>query len=176
MCSYNGGFDLQFPVFQLPVPSSGAGVEEVAEAVADEVEGEYAEGEGEGGEEHEVGGLEEVGAGVVEHGTPGGGGGLDAEAEKAEGGFGKDGGSHADGGLDDEGLDNVGEDMAEHEVEVSGTEGAGGLDELALLDGEYLGADEAGVVDPTGEGEGEDEVQEAGAEEGDQGYGQENAG
>ncbi len=59
---------------------AGARVEVVAEAIADEVEGEDAEGEGEGGKEHEVGRLEEVRAGVVEHGSPGGGGGLDTEA------------------------------------------------------------------------------------------------
>jgi hypothetical protein len=99
-----------------------------------------------------------VGAGVVEHGSPGGGGGLDAEAQEAEGGFGEDGCGHADGGLDEQGLEDVGEDVAEHEVEVGGAHGAGGLDVFALLDGEDLGADEAGVVDPAGEGEREDEV------------------
>ena len=67
---------------------AGAGVEVVAEAVADEIEGEDAESEGDGGEEHQVRGFEHVGAGVVEHGSPGGSGGLDAEAEEAEGGFG----------------------------------------------------------------------------------------
>ena len=51
-------------------------------------------------------------------------------------------------------------------MEVGGAEGAGGLDVLALLDGEDLGADEAGVVDPAGESESEDEIREAGAEEG----------
>ena len=55
-------------------------------------------------------------------------------------------------------------------------DGAGGLDVFALLDGEDLGADEAGVVDPAGEGEREDEVGEAGAEEGYDGYGEEDSG
>ena len=153
-----------------------AGVEEVAEAVADEVEGEDAEGEGEGGEEHEVGGFEEVGAGVVEHGSPGWGGGLDAESEEAEGGFGEDGCGHTDGCLDEKGLEDVGKDVAEHEVEVGCAEGAGGLDILALFDAEDLSSDEAGVVDPTGESEGEDEVGERGAEEGDDGDGEKDSG
>ena len=117
-----------------------------------------------------------MGAGVVEHSAPGGGGGLDAEAEEAEGGFGEDGGGHADGGLDEKGLEDVGQDVAAHEVEVGGTEGAGGLDVFALFDGEDLGADEAGVVDPAGEGKGEDEIEEAGPEEGDQGDGEQDSG
>jgi hypothetical protein len=150
-------------------------IEVISQAVAYEVEGEDAEGYGGGGEDDEVGGFEEVGAGVVEHGSPGGGWGLDAEAEEAEGGFGEDGGGHAYGGLDQEGLEDVGQDVMEHEAEVAGAEGAGGLDELPLFDGEHLGADEAGVVDPAGEGKGEDEVQQAGAEEGDYGDGEEDS-
>ena len=151
------------------------GVEVVAEAVADEVEAENAEGYGHGGEEDEVRGLEEVGTGVVEHGSPGGGGRLDAEAEKAEGGFGEHGSCHADGGLDEQGLHNVGEDVAEEQAGVVGAERAGGLDELALFHGHDLGADEAGVVDPAGKREGENEVDEAGPEECDEGYGEEDA-
>jgi hypothetical protein len=154
----------------------GAGVEEVAEAVAYEVEGEDAEGKSGGGEEDEVGGFEEVGAGVVEHGSPGRGGGLDAEAEEAQGGFGKHGGGHSYGGLYDERLHDVGQDVVQHEAEVVSAERTGGLDELALLHGDDLRADEAGVVDPTGEREREDEVEEVGAEEGYEGDGEEDAG
>ena len=123
-----------------------------------------------------MGGFEEVGAGVVEHGSPGGGGGLHAEAEEAEGGFGEDGCGHAYGGLHDEGLEDVGEDVAEQEAEVGGAEGAGGLHEFALFDGHDLGSDEACVADPAGDGEREDEIAEAGAEEGDEGDGEKDSG
>ena len=123
-----------------------------------------------------MGGVEEVGAGFVEHGTPAGGGGRDAEAEEAEGGFGENGSGHADGGLDDEGLEDVGQDVPGEEAKVGGAEGAGGFDEFALLDGHDLGADETGVTDPSGEREGEDEVAEAGADEGDEGDGEQDAG
>ncbi len=154
----------------------GAGIEEVSEAVANEVEGEDAEGEGGGGEEDEVGGVEEVGASVVEHGSPCGGGRLDAEAEEAEGGFGEYGACHADGGLHEQGLNDVGKNVAEHEVEVGGSEGAGGLNVFTLFDCHDLSSNEAGVVDPTGEGESEDEIDEAGAEEGDEGDGEKYSG
>ncbi len=156
--------------------ASQAWVEEVAEGVAEEVEGEDEEHDGEGGEEEEVGGVEEVGAGVVEHGSPAGCGWRDAEAEEAEGGFGEDGSGHADGGLDDEGLDDVGEDVACEEAEVGAAEGAARIDEFALFDGHDLGSDEAGVADPGGDGEGDDDIAEAGSEEGDEADGEEDAG
>ncbi len=117
-----------------------------------------------------------MGAGVVEHGSPGGGGRLNAEAEEAEGGFGEDGSGHANGGLHEEGLEDVREDMAEHEVEVGCAEGAGGLNVLALFDAEDLSADEACVVDPSGKGEGKDEVGEGGPQEGDDGDGEKDSG
>ncbi len=108
-----------------------------------------------------------MGAGVVEHGAPGGGGGLHAEAEEAERGFGEDGAGHADGGLHEHGLDDVGQDVVEHQAEIACAERARGLHEFALLHGHDLAADEARVVDPAGERERDDEVDEAGAEEGD---------
>ncbi len=153
-----------------------AGVQGVSEAVAEEVEGEDAEGDGEGGKEDEVGSFEEVGAGGIEHGAPGGGGRLDAEAEKAESGFGEDGGGHADGGLHQNRLERVRKDRAEEEACVRGAERAGGLNKFALAQGENLGTGEAGVPYPCGEGQGENEVGQAGAEEGDDGNGEENAG
>jgi hypothetical protein len=44
---------------------TGAGIEVVAEGVADEVEGEHSQGDGSGGEEHYVRGVEQVRATVV---------------------------------------------------------------------------------------------------------------
>ena len=120
--------------------------------------------------------VEEMRAAIVEHRSPTGGGAGDAETEEAEGRFRKDCGGHADGGLDDEGLDDVGEDVADDDAEVGGAEGACGFDELTLFDGHDLGADKTGVANPAGDGESEDEVQEAGAEEGDEGDGEEDSG
>jgi hypothetical protein len=154
---------------------TGAGVEVVAEAVADEVKGEDAECDGSCRKEDEIGRFEEVGAGIVEHGSPRRGGRLHTEAEKAEGGFGEDGTSHADRGLNQHGLDDIGQDVVEHQAEIRRAERAGSLDELALLDGHDLRADEARVVDPVGERERNDEVRQAGAEEGDDGDGEKDA-
>src|SRR6476619_4187551 len=69
----------------------GGDVEEVAEAVADEVEGEDREEDAGAGREDEPGGLLQVELRVLQHRAPGGGGVLHAETEKAEGGFDQDG-------------------------------------------------------------------------------------
>ena len=117
-----------------------------------------------------------MGAGVVEHRSPGGGGGLDAKSEEAQGGFGEDGSCHTDGGLDEKGLDDVGQDVAEQEADVRGSERASGLDEFAFLHGHDLRTNEASVVDPSSKGEGEDEIRDARAEEGDYGDGKKDSG
>jgi hypothetical protein len=49
---------------------SGARVQAIAQRVSEEVEREDGEHDGEGREEDHMGRVEEVGAGVVEHGTP----------------------------------------------------------------------------------------------------------
>lgn len=117
-----------------------------------------------------------MGTGGVEHGAPGGGGCLDAKAEEAERGFGKNGGGHAHGGLDEHGLQGVGQDRAREQAKVGGAERAGGLDELAFAHGGDLRADQARVADPGGQGQREDEVGHGGAEEGDHGYGEQDPG
>lgn len=159
----------------MSLPTALGGVEQVSQAVAEEIEGEDTGGDGEGREEDEVGRLEKMGAGGVEHGAPGGGGGLDAEAEEAEGGFGEDGGGHTDGGLDEDGLQGVGQDGAGEQAEVRGAEGAGCLDEFAFADCGDLRPDEAGVADPGRQGERKDEVRHGGTEEGDDGDGEQDA-
>ena len=147
---------------------SRARVESVAERVADEIEREDSEHDGEGGEDHHVRGVEEVGTGLVEHGAPAGSRCRDAESEETEGSFGEDRAGHADRGLHDERLDDIGQNVAQEEAEVRSAERAGGFDELALSHGENLRADQAGVADPPGDGECENQVSDARAHEGDE--------
>ena len=119
---------------------TGAGVEPVAPGVAEEIEGEDGEENGKSGKDDHVRGVEEVAAGVVEHGAPAGKRSEDAETEKAEGGFGKDGSGHADGGLDENGLKNIGQEMAEEDARGGRPKGFCGQDEFEFFDFEYLGA------------------------------------
>ena len=129
----------------------GSRVQVIAEGVADEVEGEDGEHDGECGEDDHVGRVEEVGAGVVEHGAPAGGRGGDAEAEEAERGLCEDGSGHPYGGLHDERLQDVGQDVAREDAGVGGAESSGGFDEFAFADSHHLCSDKARVAHPAGE-------------------------
>src|SRR5580692_11177394 len=153
---------------------AGAGVEIIPEPVTDEVEAEHGEHDGERGKQDEMRGVEQVGAAVVEHRSPACRGRRDAEPEETHGGFGEDGSGHADGGLHNYGLNNIRENVADNNSQIGGAEGTGGFDEFAFASGENLSANHARVTDPSAEGEREDEVEDAGAAEGDEGDGQQN--
>src|SRR5690348_17600696 len=111
-------------------------------------------------------GVEEVGAGVVEHGAPTGGRRRNAEAKEAHGGFGENGSSHADGSLDDDRLNDVGEDVAAEDAEIACAESACGFDEFAFAGGEHLRSDQTRVADPSAERKRENEVEDARTTEG----------
>lgn len=49
---------------------AGSGVEVIAQRVANEVEGEDAEHDGNGGEYYQVRRVEQMGAGIIQHGAP----------------------------------------------------------------------------------------------------------
>src|SRR5215208_3600169 len=109
------------PVPLHPVPLSrcpALDVEGVAEAVAEEVGGEDGEADrGAGGEpEPGLGGEGGGVAGLVEDGPPAGGGLGDAESEERQTGFGEDGAGDAEGTGDGERADDVGGDVAVHDV------------------------------------------------------------
>ena len=120
--------------------------------------------------------VEQMRAPVVEHGSPACGRRRHAEAEKTHGGFGEDRAGHANRGLHDHGLNNVGQNVAHDDAQIAGAEGAGGFDEFAFAGGENLSANQARVADPSAEREGEDEIEDAGAAECDEGDGDQNSG
>ena len=116
--------------------------------------------------------VEQMGPAIVEHGSPTRGGGRHAQAEEAHGGFGEDGSSHADRGLDDHGLNNVRQNVADDDAQVARSESARGLDEFAFAGGEDLSADQARVAHPSTEREREYKIEDARAAECDEGNGQ----
>ena len=132
--------------------------------------------DGDGGKDDHVGRVEEMRAGVVQHHAPAGHGRRHAEAEKAERGFGKNGSGHADGGLDHDRLNDIRQNMARDDAQIGGSHGARGLDKFTFADGQYLGPNQARVAHPAGNREGENQVGHAGAEECDQGNGDEDSG
>src|SRR3954468_24158424 len=85
------------------------GVEGVAEAVAERVEGEDGQEERASGEDDEVGGCAEVLEAVDEQSSPAGGGRLCTQSDEAEEGFGEDRLRDREGCLDEYGACGVGE-------------------------------------------------------------------
>jgi len=88
----------------------------------------------------------------------------------------EDDAGHADGGLNHDGLDDVGEDVAEEDAQAAGAEGSRGVDVFTVADGHDLGSNQARVSGPAADGEGQYKVGEAGAEEGGKGDGEKDAG
>lgn len=108
----------------------------------------------------------DVVAGVGDHLAPGGDEGGDAEAKEAEGGLGQDHRAERERGRDDHRRDRVGQNVAEHDADVAGADGARGIDKVALADAEHFAADEAGVADPRAHAQKQDDVEEPAADEG----------
>src|SRR4051812_10584924 len=120
-------------------------VEDVADAVAEHVEGEDGEEDGDAGTDaHPPEAVAEVGAGVVDVRAPGGRRRLGAEAEETETRLGKDGEGDAERRLDDQRVEDVRQDVPEGDARLARARRAGRLDVLALLRLQGLGARQAG--------------------------------
>src|SRR2546427_9835903 len=100
-----------------------------------------------------MGGIEQMGTAIVEHGPPAGRGRGDAETKETHGGFGEDSSGHADGGLHDDRLNDVGQNVADNDAQVAGSEGARGFDEFTLAGSQDLSANQAVVAHPTAQPE-----------------------
>src|SRR2546427_10813338 len=107
-----------------------------------------------------MGGIEQMGTAIVEHGPPAGRGRGDAETKETHGGFGEDSSGHADGGLHDDRLNDVGQNVADNDAQVAGSEGARGFDEFTLAGSQDLSANQAGGGGPSAEREREDPGEE----------------
>src|SRR4026208_1864010 len=78
-------------------------VEGIAQAVADEVEGEGEDQYGRARDEDEPGGAQEIGRALEDHHAPGGRGRLNAAAEEGQHGLEQHGGGDAERRVDGEG-------------------------------------------------------------------------
>src|ERR1700676_4671958 len=114
---------------------SRARVEVVAQGVTNEVEAQHGQHYGQRGKQHEMGRVEQMGATVVEHSSPTGGGRRNTESEKTHRRFGEDCSRHADGSLHDDRLNYIRQNVAEDDAQIAGAQGAGGFDEFALAGG-----------------------------------------
>ena len=96
--------------------SAQAGVENIAQAIAEEVDGEHGKGNRSARGDGQHGRLlHELLSAGVEHVAPGGGGHAHAQAEEAECGFDDNDRTNRDGGEHDNGREGVRQDVAEGE-------------------------------------------------------------
>src|ERR1700680_3227059 len=152
-----------------------AAVEVIAHRVYDDVEAQNRQQHGQRGKQDEMRSVEQVGAAIVEHGSPTGGRRRDAESEKTHGGFGENGSGHADRSLHHNGLNNVRQNVADDDAQVAGAKGARGFDEFAFAGGEHLSANQTRVADPSAQREREHQIKNPRAAEGDERDGQQNS-
>jgi hypothetical protein len=129
----------------------GAWVKQVAQGVADEVEREHGQHDGSRGKQHQMGRVKKVGTPVIEHGAPAGGRGCNSEAKKTHGRFGKNCSSHADRSLHNNGLDDVGKNVAHDNALVARAQRPSGFNKLTFASGKDLRAHQARIADPSGE-------------------------
>src|SRR3981081_1376128 len=98
-----------------------------------------------------MGGVEQVRTAVIQHRSPTGRGRWNSETEKAHSRLSENRARHPDRGLHDHGLDNVRQNVADDDAQITGAEGARGFDEFFFTRGEDLPADETRVTDPSTE-------------------------
>ncbi len=91
-----------------------AGIQGVAQAVAEEVKADDDHHDGQAGDSGHVGGDHEVAPGVGEHSTPLGSLRLDTEPQEAESRVRREHRGHRQGGLDDDGGQTVGQEVTKH--------------------------------------------------------------
>src|SRR5574341_1702657 len=121
------------------------GVQEVAQAVARQVEREGESEDGQAGPPGHPGGRFEELLGGVEHRAPARGGWLHAQPEEREDGFGDDRARDRDRGLDEESAEDVREDVPEHHAHVPAAEGPRALDVVFLRRGQHQPAGQPDV-------------------------------
>src|SRR5437764_1179104 len=93
-------------------------------------------------------GVKQVGAAVIEHGSPACSWRRHAKTEEAHRSLGENRSSHADSSLHDHRLNNVRQNVANDDAQVAGTESAGRFDKLPLTSREDLAAHKPGIANP----------------------------
>src|SRR6267154_3951611 len=112
--------------------------------------------------------VEQVRSSIVEHGAPACRWRRNAESEKTHGGFGQNRASHPDRGLHNYGLNNVGKNVAHDDAQIGRAESAGGFDKFTFARGQNLSTNQARITNPSTERKRKNEIEDAGAAEGDE--------
>ena len=132
-------------------------IEGVPKAVADEVQAEQSRRQRQAGGNHETRvRLDGVDA-LCDHGSPARHGRLYAQAEEAEPRFCDDEHRNEQSRHDNDGSRNVGHQVGSHDVMVRGSDAPGGQYKLAVPQGQYLPACDAGDIQPANQRERQDD-------------------
>ena len=150
------------------------GVEGVAQPVPDEHEGHDGQENGCGREEQQVGGGEQEAPSLGDHEPPRRRRLGHACAKEGESSLGQHGGSDEDRAVDDDGLDGVGQDVADDQAPVLTADGARRFDVVRLSRLEHRGAEQACDRHPPEETEDDDHTVLTTADDGDDDDGGEN--
>ena len=140
-------------------------VESLAEGVAHEHESEHEQHDGDAWEDGEVGVVEDdVGVVFLYHGAPRRHWWLHSDSEEAQAGFKEYRRGEVCRRDDDDGVEDVRDDVPDDDSRVFEAEGATCLHESRLADGEDLSTCDACHLDPHGETDGDEDLYDAFAE------------
>src|SRR3989449_7077797 len=117
-----------FPYTTLFRSAAEPGIEEVAQGVAHDVEGEHGQHDRHPGERRDPGAALDVLAALAEDVAPARRGRWNAEAEERQARLRADGRRDVERGHDDERVEDVGEHVPRHDAELSAAERARGHD------------------------------------------------
>jgi len=117
-----------------------ARVERVAQAVAEQVEGQHGNHNRQAGIKDEVRRTENLVALRAEHRAPFGRRRLGAQAEEGKRGGVEDGGGNAERALHNQRGERVGQDASEKDLKIAAAQGTGGRDEIHFAHRKDAGA------------------------------------
>ncbi len=130
-------------------PPFQSGVEQVAQGVAEHVDTEHDDGQTDTGPQGQPGGLQHVFAAFqTEHAAPTGLGWRNAESEETDFGFGENGASQGNGEHDDNGRDQLRQDMPPEDPPGATAHRPGCLHVHVFLSAEHHASNDASPVNP----------------------------
>ncbi len=147
-------------------------IQRVSQAVAEKIQRKNCEGDGETRENGHVRIVLNVASALRKHAAPFRRRRLHAQADKAQARRLQNGGAHAQCGLNDDGAQAVGQNVAEDQAEVGGAADFRRLHVFLLLHREHAGPDDAGVIRNPRKGHGENQIANPRAQYGGNGDGQ----
>jgi len=155
---------------------SESGVQIVPEHVAHEIERQDGEDDEGPRKEQDTRGSGDVDAALADHVAPAWDLRRDAHTQEVQGGDLQQGEREGECGLHDEGRHQVGEDVAQEDARVAGPDRADGLDEDFLFELQGEAEDDAGRAREEINPDGDDDIGETGAQDGEEGQSQQQGG